>query len=123
MTERHRYTADERELRMAAEHISHRIVPQDRWGFVVYRAYPPKRAVSPRFMTVAQASEWLWENMSEGKAYRQEYDDLHEQRYIAAAMKGGLSEAEARADFYQGCEDAPCSEGATTSCPERTATP
>jgi len=94
------YTKEERKLRMGAEHISHRIVPQDRWGYVVYRAYPPRVAVSPRFVTVAEASEWLWENMDEGKAYRQEFDALHEKAYVAAAMKGGLSEAEARADYY-----------------------
>ena len=101
-----RYTAAERELRMAAEHVSHRIVPQERWGYVVYRAYPPRQAVSPRFMTVSEASDWLWENMEERKEYRAEWDALHEKAYIAAAMKGGLSEAEARAEFHQDGEAA-----------------
>ena len=45
------YTQAERKMRMAAEHLSHRIVRQDRWGYVVYRAYKPKRPVSPRFVT------------------------------------------------------------------------
>jgi len=102
MSERHHYTPAEREMRMAAEHIAHRIVPQDRWGYVVYRAYPPKRAVSPRFITVAQASEWLWENMDEGQEYRREFDALHERTSVAAAMKGGMSEAEALAEYRQG---------------------
>jgi hypothetical protein len=72
---------------------------------VVYRAYKPKRAVSPRFVTVAEAHEWLLENLEEGKEYRREFDALHEKRFIAACMKRGLSEAEARAEFYQGCDE------------------
>jgi hypothetical protein len=95
------YTKAERKLRMAAAHIAHRIVPQEKWGYAVYRAYPPKRAVSPRFMTVAEADAWLWDNMGEGKEYRGEFDALHEQAFIAAAVKGGISEAEARADYHQ----------------------
>jgi hypothetical protein len=100
VTKQH-HTKAERELRRAAEHISHRIVSQERWGYVVYRSYPPRHAVSPRFMTVSEASEWLWENMEEGKEYRREYDALNEKAYVAAAMKGGLSEAEALADYFQ----------------------
>jgi hypothetical protein len=38
--------------------------------------------------------------MEDGAEYRREHDALHEQSYIAAAMKGGLSEAEARAEFH-----------------------
>ena len=57
-------------------------------------------------MTVSEASDWLWENMEEGKEYRAEWGALHEKAYIAAAMKGGLSEAEARAEFHQDGEAA-----------------
>jgi hypothetical protein len=104
MAKRHYYTKAESEMRMAANHLGHRIIPEDRGGYGVHRSDGDKRALrlSPLFATVAAADEWFHEQISDDTSeFRRDYDAEHEKRYIAAAMKGGLSEAEARADYYQ----------------------
>jgi hypothetical protein len=62
-----RYTAAEREMRMSAEHLAHRIVPQERGGYAVFTTYMKRNAPrqSPLFATVAAAHEWMWEQINE----------------------------------------------------------
>jgi hypothetical protein len=103
MTKQH-YTPAEREMRMGAEHLALRIVPQERGGYAVHHVRGPKRILrlSPLFATVAAAHEWMWEQREEGTEFRRQYDAYHEEHYISGCMKHrGMSEAEARAEYHQ----------------------